>query len=193
MRQSLGLVEVRGLCAAVTVADAMAKSANVKLEEIENTRGSGYMTIKVTGDVGAVKAAVAAGKAEALASGKLVSVDVIARPIDSTGALFVEYTDKRTRPMCYKAPEAVTEVPPATPEPLVPAVPEPQEVPEPPVAQETPAVPESQEAPAPQAAPEPPKAPKVVPAADEGKAKPAARKTVRRRRKTPAKPKNTEQ
>lgn len=47
------------------------------------------MTVKVSGDVGAVKAAVEAGKATALSYGALVSADVIARPHEATGACFI--------------------------------------------------------------------------------------------------------
>ena len=60
MKQALGLVEIAGLCIAVTAADAMVKSANVELVELEPAKGGGYMTIKVVGDVGAVNAAVMA-------------------------------------------------------------------------------------------------------------------------------------
>ena len=62
MKQALGLVEISGLSTAVVVADTMAKAANVRILEIENTKGLGYMTIKIVGDVGAVNAAVNAGK-----------------------------------------------------------------------------------------------------------------------------------
>ncbi|MDM8310867.1 MULTISPECIES: BMC domain-containing protein [Clostridium] len=87
MKQSLGLVEIQGLSTAVLVADAMVKSANVRIIEIENAKGSGYMTIKVVGDVGAVNAAVNAGQQLGAMNQKLVSWRVIPRPSD-----FVENT-----------------------------------------------------------------------------------------------------
>lgn len=43
MKQALGLLEVQGLSTAVVAADTMAKAANVRLLEVENTKGSGYM------------------------------------------------------------------------------------------------------------------------------------------------------
>ena len=87
MKQALGLLEVQGLSTAVVAADTMAKAANVRLLEVENTKGSGYMTIKVTGDVGAVNASVQAGRQTAIENRKLVSWKVIPRPSD-----YVEHT-----------------------------------------------------------------------------------------------------
>ena len=69
MEKSLGLIEVRGMSCAIEAADAMVKAANVVLDELEAARGSGMMTVKVSGDVGAVRAAVEAGKATALSYG----------------------------------------------------------------------------------------------------------------------------
>ncbi len=47
MKQALGLVEISGLSTAVVVADTMAKAANIRILEIENTKGLGYMTLKI--------------------------------------------------------------------------------------------------------------------------------------------------
>ncbi len=88
MRESLGLVETVGISTAIEVADVMVKAANVKILEMENSRGGGYMTVKVVGDVGAVKAAVNAAKAAGIKYGNLVSATVIARPSDGMSTLF---------------------------------------------------------------------------------------------------------
>ena len=72
MKQALGLVEIQGLSTAVVVADTMVKAANIQLLEIENTKGLGYMTIKIAGDVGAVNAAVSSGRQLGAANQKLV-------------------------------------------------------------------------------------------------------------------------
>lgn len=88
MRQSLGLVEIQGLAAAVVAADAMAKAANVTLLGLERANGMGYHTIKVTGDVGAVNAAVNVGKQIGIDQGKLISYKVIARPSDGVDTFF---------------------------------------------------------------------------------------------------------
>ena len=88
MRESLGLVETVGISTAIEVADVMVKAANVKILELENSRGGGYMTVKIVGDVGAVKAAVNAAKAAGIKYGNLVSASVIARPSDGMSTLF---------------------------------------------------------------------------------------------------------
>jgi microcompartment protein CcmL/EutN len=79
--QALGLIETRGLLAAIVCADVMLKSAQVELLE-RTLVGGGLVTIAVTGDVGAVKAAVEAGAAavEQLDRVSLVSQHVIPRP-----------------------------------------------------------------------------------------------------------------
>ena len=78
-KQALGMVETRGLIGAIEAADAMVKSANVKLIGKQQI-GSGLVTVMVRGDVGAVKAAVEAGSAAAKAVGELHSVHIIPRP-----------------------------------------------------------------------------------------------------------------
>lgn len=54
MKQSLGLLEVCGLALAISCADIMAKSASITLLALEKTNGSGWMVIKITGDVASV-------------------------------------------------------------------------------------------------------------------------------------------
>lgn len=103
MEKSLGLIEVRGLSCAIEAADAMVKAANVVLDELEAARGNGMMTVKVSGDVGAVRAAVEAGKATALSYGALVSADVIARPHEATGTCFIHAQGEKERPNFYAA------------------------------------------------------------------------------------------
>ena len=78
-QEALGMVETRGLTAAIEAADAMTKAAEVTLVGTEKI-GSGLVTVMVRGDVGAVKAAVDAGAASAKAVGEVVSVHVIPRP-----------------------------------------------------------------------------------------------------------------
>jgi ethanolamine utilization protein EutM len=76
---ALGMIETRGLVAAIEAADAMVKAANVELVGKEQV-GGGLVTVIVRGDVGAVKAATDAGAAAAGRVGEVVSVHVIARP-----------------------------------------------------------------------------------------------------------------
>ena len=76
---ALGMIETKGLVAAIEAADAMVKAANVTLIGKEHI-GGGLVTVMVRGDVGAVKAATDAGAAAAERVGELVSVHVLARP-----------------------------------------------------------------------------------------------------------------
>lgn len=78
-QEALGMVETKGLVAAIEAADAMVKSANVALVGYEKI-GSGLVTVMVRGDVGAVKAATDAGAVAAEKVGTVVSVHVIPRP-----------------------------------------------------------------------------------------------------------------
>jgi len=78
-QQALGLIETRGMVALVEATDAALKAANVEYKGWKQV-GSGLVTVVVTGDVAAVKAAVDAGAAAAAKVGEVVSVDVIARP-----------------------------------------------------------------------------------------------------------------
>lgn len=77
--RALGLIETKGLNAATEAADAMVKAANVEMVTKQQA-GGGLITIIVTGDVGAVKAAVDAGRAAAEKVGEIHSAHVIPRP-----------------------------------------------------------------------------------------------------------------
>ena len=77
-QEALGMVETRGLTAAIEAADAMTKAAEVVLIGTEKI-GSGLVTVMVRGDVGAVKAAVEAGTNAASKLGELVATHVIPR------------------------------------------------------------------------------------------------------------------
>ena len=78
-QEALGMVETRGLVAAIEAADAMLKAANVELVGTEKI-GSGLVSVMVRGDVGAVNAAVDTGAATAAKLGEVVAKHVIPRP-----------------------------------------------------------------------------------------------------------------
>jgi hypothetical protein len=80
VKQSLGLLEVSGLALAITCADAMAKAAAITLLALEKTNGSGWMVVKIAGDVASVQAAVMTGAELAERQQGLVAQKVIARP-----------------------------------------------------------------------------------------------------------------
>ena len=77
--EALGIIETRGLVAAIEAADAMLKAANVQLVGTEKI-GSGLVSVMVRGDVGAVKSAVEAGSANAGRLGEIIATHVIPRP-----------------------------------------------------------------------------------------------------------------
>ena len=77
--EALGMIETRGLVAAIEAADAMVKAANVELIGTEKI-GSGLVSVMVRGDVGAVKAAVEAGSNSASRLGEIIATHVIPRP-----------------------------------------------------------------------------------------------------------------
>ena len=79
MLEALGMIETRGLVAAIEAADAMVKAANVTLIGTEKI-GSGLVSDMVRGDVGAVKAATEAGSNAAQNLGEIIAVHVIPRP-----------------------------------------------------------------------------------------------------------------
>ena len=78
-QESLGMIETRGLTAAIEAADAMVKAAEVTLVGTEKI-GSGLVSVMVRGDVGAVKAAVETGSAAASSLGEVIATHVIPRP-----------------------------------------------------------------------------------------------------------------
>ena len=77
--EALGMIETRGLVAAIEAADAMLKAAKVELVGTEKI-GSGLVSVMVRGDVGAVKAAVEAGNASSSRLGEIIATHVIPRP-----------------------------------------------------------------------------------------------------------------
>ena len=81
VKQALGMIETRGLTAAIEAADSMVKAAEVALVGTEKI-GSGLVTVMVRGDVGAVKSSVEAGSAAAARLGEIIATHVIPRPHD---------------------------------------------------------------------------------------------------------------
>jgi microcompartment protein CcmL/EutN len=80
------MIETRGLIGSIEAADAMIKAADVQLVNQEKIDG-GLVTVLVEGDVGAVQAAVEAGKLAAQRVGQLLSAHVIPRPDDEVDTI----------------------------------------------------------------------------------------------------------
>lgn len=86
---ALGMIETKGLVGAIEAADAMVKAANVEVEGYRTLR-NGQVSVLVRGDVGAVNAAIAAGRAAAVRVGELYSSHVIPRPHGDTEQVVTE-------------------------------------------------------------------------------------------------------
>ncbi len=83
---ALGMIETRGLVPAIEAADAMVKTAEVRIVAVEQTVAA-LITIHVYGETAAVQAAVDAGRAAAERIGPVLSAHVIPRPDSEVRAL----------------------------------------------------------------------------------------------------------
>lgn len=95
MQLALGLIETKGLVGAIEAADAMLKTANVKLIGKEKITAA-LITIKIEGEVAAVKSALDAGAAAAQRVGQLVSVHIIPRPDEQLDNIIFDGNLKHT-------------------------------------------------------------------------------------------------
>lgn len=77
--KALGMIETRGLVAAIEALDAALKTADVDIVNRHIVKG-GIVTVEITGDVGAIKVATEAGAAAAKKLGNFIGCHVIARP-----------------------------------------------------------------------------------------------------------------
>lgn len=128
MMTALGFIETLGLLPAVEAADAMLKAAEVRLED-KSLASGGLVTITVSGEVAAVKAAVDAAAAAVgrIPGARLVSRHVIARPDDELKKIIAANSaaQKETaappaaRPQ--PAPQAAEPAAPIVAEPAAPA------------------------------------------------------------------------
>ena len=84
---ALGMIETRGLIGMIEAADAMLKTANVKLVSWQKV-DAGLVTALIRGDVGSVKAATDAGAAAARRVGELIGVHVIPHPAEDVEKIF---------------------------------------------------------------------------------------------------------
>ncbi len=101
--KALGMVETRGLVAAIEAADAMVKAAEVQIVALEQTVAA-LITVHVVGETAAVQAAVDAGAAAAERVGELLSAHVIPRPAGETYEI-VDADPKRTPTRTVDAPQ----------------------------------------------------------------------------------------
>ncbi|MEK3870004.1 MULTISPECIES: BMC domain-containing protein [unclassified Paenibacillus] len=100
---ALGLIEVVGYPAALEAADTCVKSSYVKLLGYEKAK-DGRVVVKITGDVGAVKAAVEGAKSSAGKLGAVIAAIVIARPADGISRLVHSPETVFTKPGAEQMP-----------------------------------------------------------------------------------------
>ncbi|MDR3199081.1 MAG: BMC domain-containing protein [Planctomycetaceae bacterium] len=93
--EALGMIETKGFIPLVEATDAMVKAANVEFLGWDNV-GSGMVSVFVTGDVAAVKAATDAGAAAAGRIGDVISVQVIPRPHSDIAKVLPSSVVKKT-------------------------------------------------------------------------------------------------
>lgn len=96
MGKALGMIETRGLIGSIVAADAMLKSADVRLVKQEKVDAA-LVTVLVEGDVSAVQAAVDMGKEEAAHVGELVSAHVIPHPDEEVGNSLLKDENKESQ------------------------------------------------------------------------------------------------
>ena len=95
MPKALGLVETKGLVAAIEAADAMLKAANVSFAGKSVTRPA-LVTIKVVGETAAVRSAVDAGSAAAGRVGQVVSTHIIPQPDEQLISMLPEIDESES-------------------------------------------------------------------------------------------------
>ena len=78
--ESIGLIEIEGLVAAIEGLDAMLKAAQVRLVHSEKRLGGRLVTLIVAGSVSSVKASVESGISAASAIGRVFGQEVIPSP-----------------------------------------------------------------------------------------------------------------
>lgn len=79
IKNALGMVETRGLVAALSASDAMVKTAQVEIANFKVV-GSGLVAVMIDGDVASVQSAVSSGSEAAKQVGELIAFNVIPRP-----------------------------------------------------------------------------------------------------------------
>ncbi|AIG26858.1 BMC domain-containing protein [Brevibacillus laterosporus] len=114
-KNALGLIEVKGLLASIEAADAAMKAANVTLIGLEKIK-NGFVTVKITGDVSAITAAVEAGAEAVNRVGTLISKHVISNPDDNLYRMVEQPNSLPFQPRDRKLPTQILQTPSQTKE-----------------------------------------------------------------------------
>ena len=100
MNYALGLVETKGLVAAIEAANAMVNTSNITIEGKEIS-SEGFVTIKVRGEITSIKTAVEIGAQAAYKVGEVISVHVIELISEELEALFSDTLEKKRKHRNY--------------------------------------------------------------------------------------------
>jgi microcompartment protein CcmL/EutN len=102
MRQSLAYVETKGFVGAAEAADAMVKTAAVKILQYTKI-GDAYVTVIIEGSLSDCQAAIESGSAAASRIGELISSGIIPRPLEDMNIFLPkESSKKRVTPSSQK-------------------------------------------------------------------------------------------
>lgn len=88
MKNSIGIIEVDGLCAAFEAMDIAAKVANIQIKSVERTRENCNVCVRIVGDVSSVELAVATAVNKVKKMEKHVISLVIPAPMDEIHNVF---------------------------------------------------------------------------------------------------------
>ncbi len=81
MDEALGILETKGLAAAVCAADSMIKNTSIKILGKENLTG-GYISLFIYGDISSVNEALKIGTQNAEKISTVLAYNVISKPVD---------------------------------------------------------------------------------------------------------------
>lgn len=115
---ALGMVETRGLIGSIEAADVMVKTANVHVLNTEYIK-NGFVTVKIIGEVAAVKAAVDAAAAAAARVGQVIATHVIPRPAAEVESILGKMAGKETAPEKKKEETPRQKGTPRAPQPVM--------------------------------------------------------------------------
>lgn len=109
MKDAFGFIETVGKAAAIEAMDTAVKAADVELAGLENSRGGGCMTVKITGEISAVKAAVEAAVTAVQAMGGTVFAhNIIAKASDELENMLTQTMGKRDETRWYAGDDKKT-------------------------------------------------------------------------------------
>ena len=97
MKEAIGIIETNGFVAAIGALDGMLKAANVKLIGYKKKLGASLVTITISGDVGAVNAAIETGRRVGEEIGEVVATHIIPRVSKNVTQIFEFHPEKVTQ------------------------------------------------------------------------------------------------